>query len=58
MEVGDLIKTVFRDEYAIVTKVWYAPAAHSYAAQFVYPSDGTEGSQPMKYIKEVINENR
>lgn len=58
MKVGDLIKTVFRDEYAIVTEVWYAPAAYSYAAKFVYPSDGTEGSQPMKYIKEVFNENR
>ena len=56
MKVGNLIKTVFRDEYAIVTEVWYAPASHSYAAQFVYPSDGTESSQPMKYIKEVINE--
>ena len=56
MKVGDLIQTVFRDEYAIVTNVWYSPAAHSLAAQFVYPSDGTEGTQPMKYIKEVINE--
>ena len=58
MKVGSLIKTVFRDEYAIVTKVWYAPAAHSYAAQFVYPSDGQESSQPMKNIKEVIDESR
>jgi len=38
MKVGDLIKTVFRNEYAIVTEVWYAPAAHSLAAKFVYPS--------------------
>ena len=58
MKVGDLIKTVFRDEYAIVTRVWYAPAVYSFAAEFVYPSDGNEGSQPMKYIKEVINESR
>ena len=58
MKVGSLIKTVFRDEYAIVTKVWYAPAAHSLAAKFVYPSDGTEGTQPMKYIKKVINASR
>lgn len=58
MNVGDLIQTVFRDEYAIVTEVWYARAAHSLAAKFVYPSDGTEGSQPMKYIKKVINESR
>ena len=55
MKVGDLIKTVFRNEYAIVTEVWYAPAVHSLAAKFVYPSDGKEGSQPMKYIREVIN---
>lgn len=58
MKVGDLIKTVFRDEYAIVTEVWYAPAEYSYAAKFVYPSDGTESSQPIKYIKKVISENR
>ena len=58
MKIGDLIKTVLRNEYAIVTSVWYSPAAHSLAAQFVYPSDGTEGIQPMKYIAEVINENR
>ena len=58
MKEGDLIKTVFRDEYAIVTEVWYAPAAHSLAAKFVYPSNGDEGSQPMKYIKEVIDANR
>jgi len=58
VKVGDLIKTVFRDEYAIVTEVWYAPAVYSLAAKFVYPSDGYEGSQPMKYIKEVVNGNR
>lgn len=58
MKVGDLIKTVFRDEYAIVTDVWYAPAVYSLAAKFVYPSNGDEGSQPMKYIKEVIDANR
>jgi len=58
MKVGDLVKTVFRDEYAIVTDVWYAPAVYSLAAKFVYPSNGNEGSQPMKYIKEVIDANR
>jgi len=57
MKVGDLIKTVYRNEYAIVIEVWYAPATHSLAAKFIYPSDGTEGSQPMKYIKEVRNGN-
>ena len=58
MKVGDLIKTVFRNDYAVVTSIWHAPNAHSLAAKFVYPSDGTVGSQPMKYIKEVINESR
>lgn len=56
MKVGDLIKTVFRDEYAFVTEVWYSPEADSLAVKFVYPSDGTESSQPMKHIKEVIYE--
>lgn len=58
MKIGDLIKTVFRKDYAVVTSVWYAPVAQSLAAEFVYPSDGTVGSQPMKYIEEVINESR
>ena len=55
MQVGDLIKTIYRDEYAIVTEVWFAPAANSLAVRFVYPSDGMEGSQPVKHIKEVIS---
>ena len=55
MKVGDLIKTIYRDEYAIVTKVWFSPAANALAAQFVYPSDGYQSSQPMQYIKEVIS---
>ena len=58
MKVGDLIKTIYRDEYAIVTKVWFAYGANALAAQFVYPSDGYQSSQPMQYIKEVINESR
>jgi len=58
MEVGDLIKTIYRDEYAIVTKVWFAEVANSLAVQFVYPSDGYRSSQPMQYIKEVINGSR
>ena len=58
MKVGDLIKTIYRDEYAIVTKVWFAVGANALAAQFVYPSDGYRSSQPMRYIKEVINESR
>ena len=55
MEVGDLIKTIYRDEYAIVTRVWFAVGANALAAEFVYPSDGYKSSQPMQYIKEVIN---
>ena len=58
MKVGDLIKTIYRDEYAIVTHVWFASISGTLAAKFIYPSDGTDGSQPMKYIKEVINESR
>ena len=54
-KIGDLVKTVFRDEYAIVTEVWYARAARTTAVGFVYPSDGSEGSQPVKYIEEVIS---
>ena len=55
MEVGDLVRTIYRDEYAIVTKVWFAPVSNRLAVRFVYPSDGKEGSQPMQYIKEVLN---
>ena len=58
MKVGDLIKTIYRDEYAIVTRVWYAVGAKALAAEFVYPSDGYKSSQPMQYIKEVINGSR
>ena len=58
MKVGDLIKTIYMDEYAIVTTVWFAPAAYSLAAEFVYPSDGYQSSQPMQYIKEVIHGDR
>ena len=58
MKVGDLIKTIYRDEYAVVTKVWFAYGANALAAQFTYPSDGYQSSQPMQYIKEVISANR
>jgi len=58
MKVGDLIKTIYRDEYAIVTKVWFAPAANALAAQFVYPSDGYQSSQPTQHIKEVLDGSR
>ena len=58
MKIGDLVKTIYRDEYAIVTEVWLAPVSNRLAVRFVYPSDGKEGSQPMQYIKEVLNESR
>ena len=57
MKVGDLIKTVFRDDFAVVTHVWFAISAGTMAAEFVYP-DGKKSSQPQKYIKEVINAGR
>ena len=57
MKVGDLIKTVFRDAFAVVTHVWFAISAGTMAAEFVYP-DGKKSSQPQKYIKEVINAGR
>lgn len=55
MKVGDLIKTVYRDEYAVVTKVWWATAARQMAAQFVYPSDGKTNCQPEGNIIEVVS---
>ena len=58
MKVGDLVKTIYRDEYAIVTRVWFAVGANALAAEFVYPSDGYKSSQPMQYIKEVISGSR
>ena len=58
MKVGDLVKTIYRDEYAIVIRVWYAYGAKALAAEFVYPSDGYQSSQPMQYIKEVISGSR
>ena len=55
MKIGDLIKTVYRDEYAVITKVWWATAARQMAAQFIYPSDGKTESQPEAYIREVVS---
>ena len=57
MQVGDLVQTVYRDDYAVVTKVWWATVAAQYAAQFVY-SDGTVGVQPSSNIREVISASR
>ena len=62
MKVGDLVKTVYRDEWAIVTYAWWLEATlidkAQWGVEFVYPSDGYESSQPMKNIKEVISESR
>lgn len=57
MKVGDLIKTVYRDDYAVVVKVWWATVLGQHAAQFVYPCDGTTGCQPSNNIQEVISKN-
>ena len=57
MQVGDLVQTVYRDDYAVVTKVWWATVAAQHAAQFVY-SDGTVGVQPSSNIREVISAGR
>ena len=57
MKVGDLVKTVYRDDYAIVMKVWYARASRQWAAEFTYP-DGTTSCQPRRYIREVISASR
>ena len=57
MKIGDLVQTVYRNDYAVITKVWWATVAAQHAAQFVY-SDGTVGVQPSSNIREVISANR
>ena len=57
MQVGDLVQTVYSDDYGVVTKVWWATVLMQHAAQFVYP-DGTTGSQPSSNIREVISASR
>ena len=52
-----MVKTIYRDDYAIVVKVWYANVARQLAAEFTY-SDGTTSCQPSRYIREVISEGR
>jgi hypothetical protein len=59
--IGDLIKTIYRNDYAVVTvvtKPTLRMRGFEWGAQYVYPSDGYRGSQPRKYIKEVINASR
>jgi hypothetical protein len=57
VEIGDLVKTVYRDDYALVIKVWWATVLGQHAAQLVYP-DGETGSQPSSRIREVISASR
>lgn len=62
MKAGDLVKTIYRDEWAIVTHTWRCEKTivdeAQWGVEFVYPSDGYQSCQPMKNIKEVINESR
>ncbi len=62
MKAGDLVKTIYRDEWAIVIYAWWVEETLTDKAQwgveFVYPSDGYKNCQPMKNIKEVISESR
>ncbi len=57
MKVGDLVKTVNRDDYALVVKTWWATVLGQHAAQLVY-SDGTTSVKPSSRIREVISESR
>ena len=56
MKVGDLVKTAYRDDYALVIKTWWATVLGQHAAEFVY-SDGATGCQPSSKIREVISAN-
>ena len=59
--IGDLVKTVYRSDYAVVTAVTTPTLemrGFEWATQHVYPSDGYRGCQPRKYIKEVISASR
>jgi len=57
MKVGDLVKTVNRNDYAIVVKTWWATVLGQHAAQLVYP-DGTKACQPSSKIREVVSASR
>ena len=57
MKIGDLVQTAYREDYAIVVKVWWATVLGAHAAQLVY-SDGTTGNLPIRNIREVISANR
>ena len=62
MKVGDLVKTIYRDEWAIVTHAQRLEAtivdSAQWGVEFIYPSDGYKSCQPEKYIKEVISDER
>ena len=62
MKAGDLVKTVYRDEWAIVIYAWWVEKTlvdeAQWGVEFIYPSDGSKSCQPMKNIKEVISESR
>jgi hypothetical protein len=57
VKIGDLVQTAYREDYAIVVKVWWATVLGAHAAQLVY-SDGTTGNLPIRNIREVISANR
>jgi hypothetical protein len=55
--IGDLVKTVYRKEYAVVVAVTtplLKERGFEWGTQHIYPSDGYRGCQPRKYIKEVV----
>ena len=55
MNIGDLIKTIYSDEWAVITKIWQG--AQEIGVQFVYV-DGSTGVQPISKVREVISETR
>ena len=57
MKIGDLVQTAYREDYAIVVKVWWATVLGQRAVQLVY-SDGTTGNLPRNKIREVISASR
>ena len=59
--IGDLVKTVYSNDYAVVTAVTtptLGERGFEWGTRHVYPSDGYRGCQPRKYIKEVISASR
>lgn len=52
MNVGNLIKTIYRDEWALVI-IRIQQGGREPGVLFVYP-DGSTGIQPISKIREVI----